>query len=78
MRDYLAATTQFNSLFKPSRPHWPATCRRSTPASNAATARVAGRIALFWEGKDGRSATVTFSELQDQAARLANFLLAQG
>ena len=37
-----------------------------------------GRIALFWEGRDGSSAAYTFSELQDKAARFANFLLAQG
>jgi acetyl-CoA synthetase len=37
-----------------------------------------GRIALFWEGRDGASATYTFSDLQDKAARFANFLLAQG
>ncbi|NWB95646.1 AMP-binding protein [Pseudomonas gingeri] len=37
-----------------------------------------GRIALFWEGRDGSSAIYTFSELQDKAGRFANFLLAQG
>ena len=37
-----------------------------------------GRIALFWEGRDGSSAIYTFSELQDKAARFANFLLTQG
>ena len=37
-----------------------------------------GRIALFWEGRDASSATYTFTQLQDQAARFANFLLAQG
>ena len=37
-----------------------------------------GRIALFWEGRDASSATYTFTQLQEQAARFANFLLAQG
>ncbi|BCQ62180.1 hypothetical protein PBOI14_39300 [Pseudomonas sp. Boi14] len=37
-----------------------------------------GRIALFWEGRDGSSASYTFTELQDKAGRLANFFLAQG
>ncbi|WP_278942143.1 AMP-binding protein [Pseudomonas helleri] len=37
-----------------------------------------GRIALFWEGRDASSATYTFTDLQDKAARFANFLLAQG
>ena len=37
-----------------------------------------GRIALFWEGREGSSATYTFTDLQDKAARFANFLLAQG
>lgn len=37
-----------------------------------------GRIALFWEGADGDSATYTFSELRDQASRFAAFLANQG
>lgn len=37
-----------------------------------------GRIALFWEGADGDSATYTFSELRDQASRFAAFLADQG
>ena len=39
---------------------------------------LAGRIALFWEGRDATDATYTFTRLQEQAARFANFLLAQG
>jgi acetyl-CoA synthetase len=34
--------------------------------------------ALFWESKDGRSATYTFDELQAFSAQFANFLLEQG
>jgi len=37
-----------------------------------------GRIALFWEGKDGSSATYTFAQLKELSGRFANFLKAQG
>src|SRR6266511_1861269 len=37
-----------------------------------------GRVALYWEGKDGQRATYTFAELQELSARFANFLRAQG
>lgn len=37
-----------------------------------------GRIALFWQGKDGRKEQYTFSELQKRASQFANFLKAQG
>lgn len=37
-----------------------------------------GRIALFWQGKDGRKEQYTFSELQKRANQFANFLKAQG
>ena len=33
-----------------------------------------GRVALFWEGSDGRSETYTFEQLREHSARLANFL----
>jgi acetyl-CoA synthetase len=33
-----------------------------------------GRVALFWEGSDGRSKTYTFEELKEHSARLAKFL----
>ncbi|MEC9454683.1 MAG: AMP-binding protein [Pseudomonadota bacterium] len=36
------------------------------------------RIALYWEGADGTSETLTFTELQARAARFANLLTAQG
>jgi acetyl-CoA synthetase len=36
------------------------------------------KIALYWEGKDGRSATHTFEDLQQSSARFANFLRARG
>ncbi|MFJ2987531.1 AMP-binding protein [Collimonas sp. NPDC087041] len=37
-----------------------------------------GRVALVWEGKDGRSATYTFEQLKELSGRFANFLKAQG
>jgi acetyl-CoA synthetase len=37
-----------------------------------------GRIALNWEGVDGRSSVHTFAEFRDDAARFANFLADQG
>jgi acetyl-CoA synthetase len=37
-----------------------------------------GRVALFWEGKDGRSTRATFLELKERSARLANLLQARG
>jgi acetyl-CoA synthetase len=37
-----------------------------------------GRVALYWEGKDGRSARVSFLELKERSARLANLLHARG
>ena len=37
-----------------------------------------GRIALFWEGRDGTSETWTFTQLQALSAQVAGFLKAQG
>lgn len=37
-----------------------------------------GRIALFYEGRDGTSQTWTFKQLQAHSARFANFLREQG
>jgi acetyl-CoA synthetase len=37
-----------------------------------------GAIALDWESQDGRRASVSFAELQDQSARFAGFLTARG
>lgn len=37
-----------------------------------------GRIALRWEGVYGESAEFTYAQLQEQSARFANFLHAQG
>ncbi|NLT87756.1 MAG: AMP-binding protein [Pseudomonas lactis] len=78
MREYLAATTEFDYQHTVD-----AALAGNLQALNACVEccdrhALPGRIALFWEGKDGRSATSTFTELQEQAARFANFLLAQG
>ncbi len=37
-----------------------------------------GKVALYWEGKDGRSGAYTFADLQELSARFANFLRARG
>lgn len=37
-----------------------------------------GRIALRWEGQDGRSSSHTFEELKEASSRFANFLVSQG
>ncbi len=37
-----------------------------------------GKVALYWEGKDGSSASYTFGDLQELSARFANFLRARG
>ena len=37
-----------------------------------------GRVALYWDSKDGRSARITFAQLKERSARLANLLQARG
>lgn len=37
-----------------------------------------GRVALYWEAQDGRSASFTFAELQALSARFANLLVGRG
>lgn len=78
MRNYLSATNDFNYQHTVDT-----ALAGSLSALNACVEccdrhALPGRIALFWEGRDGSSATYTFTQLQDQAARLANFFLAQG
>ncbi|NBF08070.1 AMP-binding protein [Pseudomonas sp. Fl4BN1] len=78
MRNYLSATEDFNYQHTVD-----AALAGSLSALNACVEccdrhALPGRIALFWEGRDGSSASYTFTELQDKAARLANFFLAQG
>ena len=78
MRDYLSATDQFNYQHTVD-----AALAGDLTALNACVEccdrhALPGRIALFWEGRDGASASYTFTDLQDKAARFANYLLAQG
>jgi len=37
-----------------------------------------GRVALYWEGQDGRSSVMTFEELRERSSRFANFLVSRG
>ncbi|BBH33534.1 AMP-binding protein [Pseudomonas sp. St290] len=78
MRDYSSATSQFDYLNTVN-----AALHGSLEALNACVEccdrhALPGRIALFWEGRDGSDATWTYRDLRDRAARFANFLLAQG
>ncbi|WP_434600823.1 AMP-binding protein [Pseudomonas sp. Z4-7] len=78
MRDYSSATSQFDYLHTAN-----AALHGSLEALNACVEccdrhALPGRIALFWEGRDGSDATWTYRDLQDNAARFANFLRAQG
>ena len=78
MRDYSSATAQFDYLQSVD-----AALHGSLEALNACVEccdrhALPGRIALFWEGHDGTDATWTYRDLLDNAARFANFLLAQG
>ncbi|RON63114.1 AMP-binding protein [Pseudomonas fluorescens] len=78
MHDYLSATAHFNYQKTAE-----AALKGNLSELNACIEccdrhASPGRIALFWEGVDGNSAVYTYSDLQDKAARFANFLLAQG
>lgn len=39
---------------------------------------IPGRVALFWEGKDGDSASYTFTQLKELSGRFASFLYSLG
>jgi len=78
MRDYLTAINDFDYSRTAS-----GVLNGNLTAVNACVEccdrhALPGRIALFWEGRDASSETWTFVQLQEQAARFANFLLAQG
>ncbi|WP_079202187.1 acyl-CoA synthetase [Pseudomonas sp. CC6-YY-74] len=78
MQDYLSAARDFDLPSTAAT-----TLAGSLDALNACVEccdrhALPGRVALFWEGRDGSSASYTFCELQEQAARFANFLQAQG
>ena len=78
MRDYLTAMSDFDYQHTVSH-----ALDGDLTALNACVEccdrhALPGRIALFWEGRDASSTAYTFTQLQDHAARFANFLLAQG
>ncbi|MEX6504275.1 acyl-CoA synthetase [Pseudomonas zhanjiangensis] len=78
MRDYLTAAREFDY---PSMAA--ATLAGSLDALNACVECCdrhadSGRVALFWEGRDGDSATWTFAQLQQASARFANYLHSRG
>lgn len=78
MHDYLTAVREFDF---PSAAA--STLAGSLDALNACVEccdrhALPGRIALFWEGRDGSNASYTFSQLKQESARFANFLHAQG
>lgn len=78
MRDYFTAAREFDFDHALS-----STLVGSVDAINACVEccdrhALPGRVALFWEGADGSSATYTFAELKQQSARFANFLRNQG
>ncbi|ARU88617.1 acyl-CoA synthetase [Pseudomonas sp. M30-35] len=78
MRDYFSAAREFDFNHAMST-----TLAGSTDAINACVEccdrhALPGRVALFWEGADGSSATYTFAQLKQQSARFANFLRSQG
>ncbi|SNS97569.1 acyl-CoA synthetase [Pseudomonas segetis] len=78
MRDYFAAAREFDFAHAMS-----ATLAGSLDGINACIEccdrhALPGRVALFYEGADGSSATYTFAELKQQSARFANFLRSQG
>lgn len=78
MRDYFAAAREFDFANAMST-----TLSGSVDAINACVEccdrhALPGRVALFYEGADGSSATYTFAELKQQSARFANFLRSQG
>ena len=71
MRDYSSATSQFDYLHTVN-----AALHGSLEALNACVEccdrhALPGRIALFWEGRDGSDATWTYRDLQENAARFA-------
>ncbi|AYC32935.1 AMP-binding protein [Pseudomonas cavernae] len=78
MRDYFTVAHEFDYASAAT-----STLAGSLDALNACVEccdrhALPGRIALFWEGRDGSSANYTFSQLKEESARFANFLHSQG
>jgi acetyl-CoA synthetase len=76
--DYL----EFLSAFKPESldKHFVGDFEQGMNAAIECCDRYAdsGRVALYWEGQDGRSTSHTFEELKEASSRFANFLVSQG
>ncbi|MBV6288043.1 AMP-binding protein [Pseudomonas aegrilactucae] len=78
MRDYSGAAGRFNYIQTAAQG-----LQGSLDALNACVECcdrhvASGSVALYWEGRDGRSAEYTFAALHAQAQRMANVLKAQG
>ncbi|MGH8434105.1 MAG: acyl-CoA synthetase [Pseudomonas sp.] len=78
MRDYVTAATGFDYATTAN-----ADLAGSLDALNACVEccdrhALPGRIALFWEGRDGSSANYSFGQLKELSGRFANFLHSQG
>lgn len=78
MRDYVTAATGFDYASTAN-----ADLAGTLDALNACVEccdrhALPGRIALFWEGRDGSTANYTFSQLKELSGRFANFLHSQG
>ncbi|WP_430293225.1 acyl-CoA synthetase [Pseudomonas sp. B1-22] len=74
MRSHTAATAEFDY-----RATADATLAGTLDALNACVEccdrhAIPGRVALFWEGKDGDSASYTFTQLKELSGRFASFL----
>ncbi|MBT8768984.1 acyl-CoA synthetase [Metapseudomonas boanensis] len=78
MRDYLTAAREFDYETVAA-----STLAGSLDALNACVEccdrhAESGRVALYWEGREGQRATWTFAQLKEASARFANLLHAQG
>ncbi len=78
MRSHTAATAEFDYFAAAD-----ATLAGNLDALNACVEccdrhAIPGRIALFWEGKDGDSASYTFTQLKELSGRFASFLYSLG
>ncbi len=78
MRDYVTAATGFDYASTAD-----ADLAGTLDALNACVEccdrhALPGRIALFWERRDGSAANYSFSQLKELSGRFANFLHSQG
>ncbi|MCY1282284.1 Acetyl-coenzyme A synthetase [compost metagenome] len=78
MRDYFTAASEFDYPSAAST-----TLAGGLDALNACVEccdrhAESGRVALYWEGRDGERASWTFAQLKEASARFANYLHSQG